>query len=370
MADPILDEVNAITQFFLYPQAIEDEFFRNSPFTAYLRSHSMATFTGGSDMRFAFTYAPLIGGAYSQGETFNVTKPQTLTAAQFQPKFYYTNITEYLEQIRVINVGDAAKFSLVEADLKQAMNTISAIIAIALHRDGQSAARIRQLNGWNEAFNDGVNPDWTGNVWTTYGGQTRNGAIGAALNSTPRWAGDAAGNAAPITYQLLEETYQDATRGGVEPNLGVGNKRVYAGIKNRIQPAQRFNQERDPYFGVSGMRMNNAMILKDDYFPSLRYGANNSLGNYLTSTFATPATITSASGLPAAGTTVTVGEVFNWFNTTKHVLYYAADPLFGFGFTGFKQEIDNTRVAGQILAMVNHKCTAPWSGISIYGLSN
>ena len=88
MADPILDEVNAITQFFLYPQAIEDEFFRNSPFTAYLRSHSMATFTGGSDMRFAFTYAPLIGGAYAQGETFNVTKPQTLTAAQFQPKFW------------------------------------------------------------------------------------------------------------------------------------------------------------------------------------------------------------------------------------------------------------------------------------------
>jgi len=81
-----------------------------------------------------------------------------------------------LEQIRVINVGDAAKFSLVEADLKQAMNTISAIIAIALHRDGQSAGRIRQLNGWNEAFDDGVNPDWTGNVWTTYGGQTRNGA--------------------------------------------------------------------------------------------------------------------------------------------------------------------------------------------------
>lgn len=321
-------------------------------------------------MRFAFTYAPLIGGFYQQGESFNVTKPQTITAAQFQPKFLYTNITEYLEQIRVINTGDAAKFSIVEADLKQGMNTISAIVAIALHRDGQTAGNTRRINGWTEAFNDGINPDWTGTVYPTYGGQTRGGAIGTALNSTPRWAGDASGNALPITYQLLEETYQDASRGGVEPNLGVANKRVIAGIKNRIQPAQRFAQERDPYFGVSGMRMNNAMILKDDYFPSLRYGVNDArIGNYLTAGFTTSATVTTASGLPAS-TAVTPGEVFCWFNTTKHVFYTANDPLYGFGFTGFKQEIDNTRVAGQILAMVNHKCTAPWSGIQIYGLSN
>ncbi len=251
------------------------------------------------------------------------------------------------------------------------MKTISAIVAIALNREGQSVARIRHLNGLEEAFNDGRNPSWTGTVFTTYGGQLRNGAITDALNSIPRWGGTAAGAAAPVTYALLEETYQDCTRGGVEPDLGRCNKRVYAGIKNRIQPAQRFAQERDPYFGVAGMKMNNATILKDDYAPSLRYGQNHAiLGNYLTSTFVVPATVTTDSSLPVAGTTATVGEVFHWINSSKHVFYIAEDPLFGFGFTGFKQEIDTTRVAGQILAMVNHKCTAPWSGKEIYGLSN
>lgn len=369
MADPILDEVNSITKFFLYPKAIEDEFFRNAPLLAYIRAHCLAKFPGGSDMRFPFIYAPMISGAYQQGENFNVTKPQTTTAALFVPKFYFSNITEYLEQIRVINRGPEAVFSLVEIDTKNAMNSISATIAVNMAHDGQTAARTRHINGWTEAYNDGLNPDWTGQVYPTYGGQTRNGAIGEALNSVPRWGGNSDGSVAQVTYPLLEETYQTSCRGQVEPDLGVCNKKLYASIKNRIQPQQRFAQERDPFFGVSGMKMNNAMILKDDYFPSAFYGKNHPiLGNYSTSTFSVPATATSASGLPTTGTTCTVGEVFSWFNSKKMVFYIAEDPLYGFGFTGFKQEMDSTRVAGQVLAMCNLKVTAPWSGTQIYGI--
>ncbi len=369
MADPNVQELEATTKFYLWPKAVTDNFFRSGPFQAKLRQSALTVFPGGLDMRFSFVYAPMIGGPYVQGQNFNITKPSTITSAIFDPKFYEVNITEFLEQIRVQNVGPDAAFSLIENDLNNAMSTISAIIAIAMHRDGQSASRIAHLNGWTEAMSDGITPDWTGLTYTSYGKQPRNGVIGSALNSIPRWGGDSAGNAAPITYQLMEETYQDCCRGDQEPDLGVCNKRLFAGIKNRIQPQQRFAQEKDPQWGVTGMRMNNAMILKDDYFPSLAYGVNDALlGNYLTSTFASGTGMASSSNLPAS-TTVTVGEVFCWFNTSKWLFYVPRDPLFAFGFTGFKPAQDNTRVSGQVLAMVNLQCRSPWSGKQIYGLS-
>src|SRR5262245_27895328 len=370
MADPVLDEVNAITHFHLYPKVVQDNFFLNAPFTARLRARAMQPFPGGSDMRFTFLYAPMIGGFYAPGATFNITKPQTYTSATFQPKFVETNVTEYLEQILVINRGPNSAFSQIEIDLKNAMNTISAIVAVAMNREGQSAARANVSNGWSEALNDGITPGWDSSTpYTTYGGQTRNGAIGAALNSIPRWAGTAAGAAAPITYAVLEETYRDCCRGAEEPDLGVCNKSLFSGILMRIQPQQRFAQERDPYFGASGFKINAATVLADEYFPSLRYGQSNALlGNWVTSTVATTTTHSSLSQFPNS-TTCTAAEVFVWLNLTELPPCAAEHPLFGFGFTGLKTGWDPSRVAGQILGMVNLQCQAPWANKQVLGLA-
>lgn len=269
----------------------------------------------------------------------------------------------------MINRGPNSAFSQIEIDLKNAMNTISTIVSVDMALNGQTASRIEKINGWAEALNDGVTPSWDGATYTTYGGQTRSGAIGAALNSIPRWGGNTDGTAAPVTYGILEETYQDCSRGSEEPDLGVCNKLVYAGIKMRIQPQQRFTQERDPYWGVSGFKINNAIVLKDEYFPSARYGQNHAiLGNWTTSTVAS-GTTTAALGFFPTSTTCTIGEVFTWFNTKKWTLYFAEHPLFGFGFTGFKGGWDHTRVAGQILSMVNLQCQAPWANKQILGLN-
>jgi hypothetical protein len=292
----------------------------------------------------------------------------------FKPKDYQVSVPEYLEDLEIFNKGPLAVFSLLDTDLANAMHTISAIIAIAMARHGQAIStgvaddRVKHVNGWAEAINDGVTNSWEGNFFPTYGTATRNAVIGASINSVPYWNGTQTGATAPITYQTLEETYQTASIGREEPNLGVGNKAVYAYIKERIQPQQRFAQERDPYFGTSGMRMNSAMIMKDDYFPSLRYGKNDPLlGNYLTSTFTSNSSTGSGSNMPTS-TVLTVGEVFNWFNTKKWLLRISNSSLFGFGFTGFKVAQDNTRVVGQILAALNLECVSPRMQMQIFGI--
>lgn len=376
MADPILDEINLTTLAEIYPHTIEDNFFLDTPFLAYLRAKALTDFTGGANTRFTFLYQPMIGNAYARGDNFNITKRQTLAGAVFDPKFYEVSIPEYLEDLEVLNKGPLAVFSLIDTDLANAMHTISAIIAVAMARHGQVAAtgitdnRPKEINGWAEAINDGVTNGWDGNYFPTYGTATRNNVIQAALNSIPYFNGNSDGSANPISYQTLEETYQTASIGREEPDLGVSNKAIYAYIKEKIQPQQRFAQERDPYFGVNGMKMNSAMIMKDDYFPSAKYGQNNpNIGNYLTSNFTSSSAPASQSNLPAS-TTITPAEVFVWYNTKKWLLRVSNSSLFGFGFTGFKPAQDNTRVVGQILAALNLECVAPRLQKQLFGINS
>ena len=373
--DPILNEINLTTLKAIYPTVVEDNFFLDTPFQAYLRAKSLRPFTGGSHSQNVFLYAPMIGGAYARGTNFNITKRQTLAGTLFDPKYYQVSVPEFLEDLEVLNKGPLAVFKLIDIDLRNAMNTISAILAVDLSLHGRSIVtgvtdnRPDNVNGWIEALNDGVTPGWDGNFFTSYGTQTRNGVIGNTMNSVPFWNGDQSGNAAPITYNVLEETYQDASRGRVQPNLGVGNKAVYAFIKERMQVQQRFAQEKDPFFGVDGVRFNSAIILKDDYFPSLKYGRNDpDIGNYLTSTFTSPATVGATSSMPTS-TTITVEEVFAWYNTAKFLFRVSDSRQFGFGFSGFIPAQDNTRVVGHVKAAVNLECLAPWANKQILGIN-
>jgi len=368
VSDPILDEINLTTLKEIYPDAVEDNFFLDSPFMAHLRRKCMVPFTGGAFMQTVFIYAPLIGGPYARGQNFNINKPQTLSGTEFDPKYYEVSVVEYSEDIQVLNKGDLSVFRLIDIDMQNGVQTISAILAVELALSGQTAGRTIDLNGWVEAINDGIVPGWDGNIVTSYGTQARNAAIAKTLNGNVIWAGNSDGTVAPITYQLLEESYQTAAVGADEPDLGVTNKSAYAGIKERMQPQQRFAQERDPYWGAYGMRMNSAMILKDDYFPSLKYGQNQAgIGNWLTGTVTSPSSATNPGNFPNGGT-LTVGEVFVWFNTRKFLLRMADDPEYGMGFSGFVPAQDNTRVVGQIKCAINLECIAPRLNAQIYGI--
>lgn len=378
MPDPLLDEINATTLKEIYPRVIRDQFFLDTPFLAYCRAQCLVPFGGGASMDNTFLYAPAIGGFYQKGENFNLAQRPMLATTSFQPKYVYANVSEFKEDIQVVNKGPLAVFSLIDTHLKVAMQTITAKVAIALMRHGQASSgggatsedRSRYINGITEALSDGITEGWDGTFFTTYGGATRNGVIGSALNSEPFFCGKSDGTTGPVTYPVLEETYQSVTIGKEEPNIGVGNKHVISLVKEIMQPMQRFTQEKDPIFGVTSFRFNNAMILKDDYFPSKKYGKNDAdLGNYLPADFtSTNATKGATSNLPV-NTLIKAGEVFCWFNTGTWLFRISDDPEFGFGFSGFVPAQDNTRVAGQIKAGLNLQCTAPRLNKQLYGIA-
>jgi len=365
--DPVLDALNITTLKEVYPVVINDQFFKGTPLQAYVKDHCMVPFGGGAFMQNTHLFAPMIGGAYAIGQTWNTTKRETLTATLFDPKYYEVAVPEYKEILQVLNKGPLALLSLLQTDLANAMNTLSAISAVDAALNGQT--RPLNMNGWPEALNDGITPSWDGNIYTEYGTQVRNGVIGSALNSVPLWMGNPDGSVGPANYAQMEESYQTCSIGNIEPDLGVCNKLAYALFKERMQVQQRFAQERDPLWGATGLRFNNAIILKDDYFPSLRYGKNDpDLGNYLTGSFAVPAGVDPTSNLPAEGVTVTVGEVFCWFNTKQILFRLTDDAEYGYGFSGFLPNNDNSKIVGYIKAAQNYQYLGPRYMLQAYGL--
>ena len=382
MADPILDEINLTTLPEINDAAIEDNFFLGSVLQAHLRAKCLVPFTGGAFTRNTFLYNPLNGGAYSKGiGGFNLTKPQTLSGTVFDPRYYCVMIIEYLEDIDVLNTGDLSVFSLMETDVADGYQTISAIMALDIQQNGQTGTRAGiNINGWVEAYNDGLNPSWDGNIYTQYGTQARNGNIRKALNGNVYWSGQTSGATGAITYPVLNAAYNLCRRGKDEPDLIVGNKPVVSFVENRIQPQQRFDQSaaavRDPYFGATGFRFKNAIVMQDDYFPSaLGYpysdASNGGLGNNLTSTITyTVPSAGASNNFPATNVTLTVGEVLAIFNTSRIKFRVSNSREFGFNPTDFIRAPDNTRIASQLKAAVNLEVTAPWSGCQVYGIGS
>lgn len=330
-----LDDLNTSTQRFIVPGII-DNVFKNDPLLAYMKKNNIEKFPGGTQIQENLVYAAMPnGGAYADGQTSVLDIVQVETGATFYPKNYWVPVAISKNQVQVFNKGPEAVFRLVDSRLQNAALTMSALLAIALYNEGQSATRTLELNGVAEALNDGTNNSWTGAAYTTYGTLTRNGTIGAALNSP--MTGPTSNVAGPITYKILEEGYNSVVIGDEYPNLMVTTNLGMSYIKEKFQPQWRVETQ-DPKIGFNGVKFNQAMVIQSQYAPG---------------------TVAPPDATKLGWTTVSAGETLFYLNTKYWRLYVTDDPEFGFGFTGFKPAQDTLIVGGQYLFTGNVTCQSP-----------
>jgi hypothetical protein len=379
-ADPILDEVSLLTKQEIYPTALEDNFFLDTPRLAYFRAHCLVPWSGGAFSQNNFLYAPLIGGGYGIGASFSTVKPQTISGTLFVPKFYCVMVNEYLEQIKVLNVGPLAVAKMIEIDVANAFQTMSVINALDSLQDSQQAGRTDLMNGMAEAINDGIVPSWNGQIYTSYGTQNRNGAVGTTLNGNVYWFGNTAGGTGPVTYGSLVTMYQKACVGPEMPDLGSVGPVLFGYLCQRLQPQQRFTQgvqrytdmgvvmDRDSVTGQTGLRLFNAVILKDDYFPSATGANDPNGGTWKTGTITYTAPATPPNNFPTTNVTLTVGEVITFENTRKILVRVSDDEEYGYGMTEFIRTANTSKVAAQLKAAVNLEYLNPRLHAQGYGI--
>jgi hypothetical protein len=338
-----LDELNTSTKIHIVPGVV-DNVFKNDPLLAYLKASRLQRFTGGTKIQENFVYGTLAGGFYAKGDTFDITTRQTDTGGQFDPKLAEVNVTLFKEDIQIFNKGPERVFSIVDSKMQNAALTMSAILAIAMYNDGQSTGRTLMLNGLAEAINDGSVASWTTSAYSTYGGVTRSGTVGSALNSP--MTSPSASVSGPITYKILEEAYNTICIGAEHPNLIVTTNLGLSFIKEKFQPQWRVETQ-DPKIGFNSVQFNAARIIQSQYCPGVLGTNDTNLGNYYTS----------------------AGEVLWMLNTDYFRFWVTDDPEFGFGFTGFKPAQDNNQVAGQYLFAGNITCQAPRLQRQLYAIT-
>ncbi len=342
-----LDQINVSTQRYIRDNpALVDAWSQNDPLIAYLKLNTRESFTGGTLVQEGFTFAPLIGASYLKGKEFNISEKQVEQAKQFNLKFFQVGVTLSQEDVEVLNKGPLAVFNLIDSRMTTAYQTIGAQMAIAQYLNGINANYTPNFNGLAEAINDGTTPSWDNNAYPLYGGITRGGQVGSALNSTPTNVNG------PILYNTLENTYGNAEYGNIQPNLGVTTVKGYSYIKEKFQTQQRFNDTQDPAIGFNGLKFNAATLVKSRYVPGsdITTTSPQSTSNLTAVQYLTEMSGGQITAYPTLA--VSSSETLFWLNARKPYLnFYVSDsPRFGFGFTGFKPAQGNTKVVGQVLA--------------------
>ena len=340
-----LDQLNVSTQRFIQDNpALVDAWSQNDPLIAYLKLNLRRNFTGGTLIQEGFTFQPLIGSSYLKGKEFNITEKQVEQATQFNMKFFEVGVTLSQEDVEVLNKGPLAVFPLIKTRMTTAYQTMGAQMAIAQYLNGVNANYTPNFNGLAEAINDGTNVSWDNNTYATYGGITRGGQVGTALNSTPTNVNGA------IQYTTLENTYGSAEFGNLQPNLGVTTVKGYSYIKEKFQTQQRFNDTQDPAIGFNGLKFNSATLVKSRYCPGSEIATANSSANIAAVQYLSEMSGGAIAAYPTLA--VSSSETLFWLNAREPYLnFYVTDsPRFGFGFTGFKPAQGNTKVVGQVLA--------------------
>jgi hypothetical protein len=342
MADPTFDQISATTLADLKDDVLVDNFFVETPWMRKMRAMgALEDFAGGTFMQDPFMYDRVNGGAIAPGSDVAVMQKQIIAATAFVPKEYVEQVPLNLWQTNVIQgSGPAVKVKLIDAYMQNAVQALNTDVAIDFYRHGQNISgsnRLIFINGLSEALNDGVNPSWDGNVFTTYGGQSRNGAIGNVLNSVPTWVGDTGGNTGQITYKTVFEAYQNCVQ---PPDIGLCNKALFSYLAERQEPKQRFEMVQDLSIGVSGLKVLDGTIFVDKLAPSTKYGtilpSNLSQTTSIKPTaFTTPTLSTTQAAIsnyPSA-TSCTPGEPFFWLRVKGWKLRPASDPEYNFNFT-------------------------------------
>lgn len=347
MADPTFDQISATTLADLRRDVVQDNFFIDGAFQRLMRLYgAVDQFLGGTIMQEPFQYDRVNGGAYAPGSDVEVVQKQILAATSFTPRAYKEDVPINLWQTEVLNNGPAGMVSIYDAYMTNAIQALSEDLNIDAYWHGQGTStgvaqnRSNFINGFDEAVSDGVNPGWTGNYYTNYGGQSRTaGSMGPALNAIPIWAGDANGNVGQVSYGLLLQAYLNCIQ---NPDTGLCNKAAFAYIAQREEPKQRFTQETDPRIGLTGFKILEAYIHVDKLAPSTKFGSIYAAGLSQGTTFK-PATFTlpnlsaaqvAVSGYPASATpTINPGEPFFWLRLKDWKWRESASPEYSQNFT-------------------------------------
>ena len=303
MAVPI-PGINAYTHNLIVGKAT-DTVYQSSPPFIRLSKQRRNTFRGGLLIQRPLIIGKLAGQAVGPGEGAPSQIVTTETALQVQMKLYLVNVP-LLGFNAMQNDGDMAVFKEVDLKFANASAEMAEMLAQDFYLTSSTLGRNRNLTGLEEWIDDG-------NLYPTIGGITRSdiAAAGTILGMN--------GYTAALTSYTMKDLNKACTQswvGSKHVDLVIATRNGWDLVWNSLQPMQQqVDKVSDvAQAGFATIRVNQAEVVMDPYAP-----------------------------------TGTAGRMWG-INSEAVEWYFAANPLFNFGFTGFKGTQLGIDTAGQFLA--------------------
>ena len=372
-----------------------DNFFVDDPKLEWMRSiGAVDPFEGGVTRRFATVMNRPMGGAAAPGTTQTITHRQQLANLAFSIRNYSTWDMLETFSLTVQNRGEAKRIDLMDLYAQEHIKAINTDVGVDSFRHGQSPVAgfivddgSERVNGDDEAMNNGLDPGWYGNVYTTYGAQARNGAVSNTLNSTPLWFGNPDGTCASFSIEKLILMIQSVKRYGANDTfIGISSMEGISYIFSALQRQQRLVEwtveETVPDF--SGVGFMGAMFYESPLAPGRAWQSTLppgiSASNNTTDTaglsaagqpysFTSPTTCTALSGIPAS-TQISVGEPVFVYSGSSIQYWPTSEPEFFFGVRRNQVYNSNSLDAYIVNLALNISYTMPRKNRLGYGFSS
>lgn len=228
------NERDASSRELITANIVYDTFNTNYPVLAACRENGVTErFFQGTAAISSFLYNDPHGSATQPGETITPQLTQLATNGKWFEKFYESDLAVDDTVYNLFNAkGDTQIFDLQDLHTYALVKTLERMAEMDAYKHGQASAgspggqagvtqnRWLSSNGFDEAFNNGYDPDPFGQVFIQYGGVARNGVVGQAYNSVPQYCGSAAGVAGSPTPAVFQKALAQLSQRGAKAKLG------------------------------------------------------------------------------------------------------------------------------------------------------
>lgn len=270
MIPAVLQGVNAYTTRYI-TRKLEDLVYKGSPLLLRMRTRHRIDYDGGRQFILPFMYRRLPGGAYSRGQTVDISFVNTELGFQLNPKLYEVSVT-LLGFDAVVNQGPQAILSQVEAKLANAAEAMAEYLAIDSYYSGLGIAAVGTRLGGQDTTPislDGL-AQWLddGTTVPTVGGLSRAdlATVGTVAEANAYVFGPIGTTSPNDIFTAIGKTWW----GKAHVDLIVAEPNTWTFYHNKLQPNQRFYREDTDMVkaGFQSLTFMGADFVADNYSPA------------------------------------------------------------------------------------------------------
>lgn len=240
------DQISAITQKKVVPKMV-DNIFDSNPLLQRAKKKFYTKVDGGTSITQPLNYAQISASDwYSGADTLSTTDNDVFTAAEYQWKQIFANISiSRIDELK--NSGDAAILNFVKQKVMIAEKTIADQMGTGLYNAGTNSKAVGGLRLICSASN-------------TVGG--------IAQGTYSWWQAQLDSSTTTLTMAAMQTIDNRCTIGNDGPSVIMTTRSIYNSYYGLLQPQQRFQDGDVAKGGFSSLMFNGKPVIVDSHAPS------------------------------------------------------------------------------------------------------